>query len=1355
MPLIASAQGIRFKQLTINDGLSQNAIYAITQDADGFMWFGSKDGLNKYNGYTFKVYYHNPEITSSISANYITALYSDSKHNLWVGAKDGVVNRYVKSMDGFQQIYLPIQSTNEINKSEIKSILEDSYGNLWVGTSEEGVFKIPIKNNVVYQNGIKQYKTEEKNGERSLTNNISSIYEYPNGTLWISSRSGLLKMNIITENKAFYTFNLKHKDAPTSTVDFAITKMVKAGKGFLWLGSASGLVKFNIKDASYKLYPHHFNIFRYGWGIITEMALDEHQNLWLTTPAELMYFNTKTKKYISYKNDPLDNESISYNGVSSLFIAKSNIVWIGTAGMGINYYDPKEQRFSVFRRKNSTNYRISGFSIESILEENKQYLWISSEVLYRWDRKNNILKSFETSSDNLNAFGNTRTWSMIKSKDENLWFVSTEGLFVYNPKTETSKQFRYNSSKPNGLPQRDIFTVFEDESGDLWIASMNFLSKMIDRENGIFKHYRYLKKESSNQIVRPVLYNYDQSKIWLGTNDGLLLFDKEKGSFKKYQNIPGNAKSIVNNNIKSICSDPINPERYVWIGTSGGLELFDKKDELFTHFSEIDGLPNNVIYGILSDIEQNLWISTNKGIAKFNPVIKKSRNYDINDGLQSNEFNTGAFFKSPSGELFFGGIKGLNYFFPEKIKDNNYIAPVVLTNLKVYNRKDRNENSTFKERSIVENKPLTFNHNDAIITFEFAMLDFSAPQKNQYAYKLEDIHTHWIYAGYNRTATFTNLRPGNYNLKIKASNNDGIWNETGITIPIEVIPHWSGTWWAYTGYFMLFLTLLFLIRRYELKRFFIKNQLKIKRIELETLKSIDHLKSQFFTNISHEFRTPLTVISGQAENLMSELKSTKSRDRVKSISNSSKLLLKLINDLLDLSKLEAGKLELKTTQNNIVVFLKNIFYSFESQAQKKKISLSFLAEECDIQAVYDVEKVEKICYILLNNALKFTPDKGTVSLKVERKDQELQISISDTGIGIPENVIPLIFNRFFQVDNSDIRMFEGMGIGLAMAKELIELHGGSIQVYRNEVISGEKGTTFTFNLPIGMVSESHINDETLVTINNKKEDEIVTKNPLVSTVALSDKKIILLAEDNEDIRYFVSLQLQNTYQVIEAVDGDDGIKKAFEFIPDLILTDVMMPKIDGFKLVKTLRNDEKTNHIPIIMLTGKAYQKDKLEGLETGVDAFMTKPFNVKELQIQISNLIAQREQLRKKYSNTFAITSDEIPMDSMDQQFLEKTLQVIKDNINNASFCVDLLADSMCLSASQLHRKLIGIIDQAPGELIRNIRLQKASELIRNNAGTISDVCFQTGFNDQAYFSRAFKNQFGCSPSAYRKENR
>lgn len=1364
------SQQTSFRHLTINDGLSQNAVFAILRDSKGFMWFGTKDGLNRYDGYSFVVYQHNPFDSTTISANFITALFEDSRRLIWIGTLNGGLNCYDRSSENFYHIrYSPKEADTF---SEIKSITEDKSGNIWIGTKSDGLIKLSFSGKNLFQLGAKQYLPKEGKINSLSSSSIADVQFDSEGILWVGTENGLNEFDPQTEKFNHYKIQTRNPKAPASPNDGNVNSIYESKNGDLWLGTLSGLVKFNRNDKSYKLYPHHFEVYRYGWGNIIQIIEDNFGKLWLAAPGELMCFDPSVNSYSYFKNDPFNPQSLSFNSISSLYFDNTSILWIGTAGMGINIYDFKSNRFSSLTREKDSNSRIAGFSIRSILEENENVLWISADVLYRWNRKTGELKSYETSSNKLDNFGNTGVWSMIKSHDGKIWTATTEGVYRYDPLTEKANQYKYNPANADGLPQKEIYYVLEDSHQTIWIATLNYLSKLIDVDRGIFQHFRYQTDFVTNDEVKPIIYQDTQGNFWVGTKDGLKKFDPLLKKFKSYSNDPSKSNSLNNNSIKSICADPHQPNKYLWIGTAGGgLNRFDFDDESFTHFTEANGLPNNVVYGILPDGNGNLWLSTNKGLSKFSLKDFSFRNFDVRDGLQSNEFNSGAYFRSKSGEMFFGGINGLNYFYPNHVPDNSNKPNVVLTSFKVHDTSiSVKRNNAILSKSICETDKIFLSHDQDVITFEFAAMDYSAPEKNQYAYKLENFNHDWIYSGSVRTATYTNLSPGKYKFRVKASNNDGVWNEQGISIDLIINPPWWRTWWAYSMYIILFLSGLSFLRRYEMNRLHWKNQLKLEKVETDALRKLDQLKSQFFANISHEFRTPLTLILGQVESVMSSNIELKEKGKLQVANRNARRLLSLINQLLDLSKLESGSMELKSEQHNIISFLKSLFYSFESIAEAQKIKLKFESDLSNVPVVFDPDKMEKVIYNLISNAFKFTPADGEIKIKVSVIESlKVEIRISDTGKGIPEDRLSHIFNRFYQVDDSLTREHEGTGIGLALTKELVELHKGSISV-KSKV--GE-GSEFIIQLPLGNLN---VDKEKLVEISSEQffpnnipneleiADDIVTDNPvsgvrnpesgLMNPASEESKDIVLIVEDNADVRTYIREQLEKDYRIFEACDGKDGISKASNEIPDLIVTDVMMPQIDGFHFTKLIRNNEKTSHIPIVMLTAKAALDDKIEGLETGVDTYLTKPFSAKELKATVRNLIYQRQQLRKRFSSATVIKPSEITAHSVDREFLKKTVKIIEEHFEDEKFSVEILANLVNMSVSQLNRKLNALINQPSGQLIRSLKLQRAADLLKHNGGTVAEICYQLGFTDQAYFSRVFKKQFGLNPSEFKKDN-
>jgi signal transduction histidine kinase/ligand-binding sensor domain-containing protein/AraC-like DNA-binding protein len=1345
---------LKFRHLTIDNGLSQNAVFAILQDSKGFMWFGTKDGLNHYDGYSFTVYSHNPFDSTTLSSNYVTSLFEDSRGLIWIGTNNGDINIFSYQTGRFQHLQKYSSFLRGTKGSKITCITEDADSNMWVGTHGKGLFRLNHFNQNFSVFETRQFLYDPSTGSNPSNNYITSLFPDSGGVLWIGTSIRLCRLENATGKLSQYLFSSKDSSKNNEeSFEPAVSTLFEDDSNRFWLGTVDGLILFDRDSGSWKVFKNRYEVFRRGWGIAEAICRGAHGKLWIASPAGLMRFDPANGKYEYFYYDPSNPYSLSYNIVTSLLHDKTGILWVGTSGGGINVYGPHSDRFSTLVRNDTLPSRISGFSVHSILEDRQGIVWIGSDVLYRWNRKTRELKSYETDSYHLQDFGNTSIWHMIQTADDFIWAASTEGLFKYNPVTQTATLFRHNPQDTAGVPEKNICTVFEDRDHQLWIVTEKFLSKMTDRQKGTFTHYRYAYEKGVTEILHPVLYQDRKKRFWIGTHKGLLLFDRQKGTFQSFENDPADPTSISSNLVKTICPDPFRPGEILWIGTGGGgLNRFDIENRSFHHYTEINGLPNNVVYGILPDSAGNLWLSTNKGLSRFNSQTDTFRNFDVNDGLQSNEFNTGAYFRSQSGELFFGGINGVNYFYPQKIQDNRMEPNIVITHLKTLNH--MNDRSYTTTQDITSIHQITLPYKTSVLTFSFAALDYTAPEKNQYAYKLQNFNDHWIYSGASRTATYTNLSPGTYLFRVKGSNNDGIWNKKGASVLLTITPPWWATWWAYLSYGTLFLSLLYLIRKYELSRVKLKNRLRLEKIVTDSLRNIDLLKSRFFANISHEFRTPLTLILGQIESVMRETKKAKDKNKLKIADRNAKRLLTLINQLLDLSKIEAGSMELKADTFNIIPFLKNLFYSFETLAEDHRIKLKFETNADFIPVKLDPDKMEKVFYNLISNALKFTPGPGEIAVQLRMiNETEVNIRIRDTGIGIHSKQLRYIFDLFYQADSSTTRKNEGTGIGLALAKELVSLHHGNITVKSEEGI----GTEFVITLPLSNEVPADERAEVLVPHEISSPDVVLPDFPekkfrVTMPDSTSTKEIILVVEDNRDVRSFICEHLKHKYRLLEASNGVEGWQLAQETIPDLIITDVMMPRMDGFQFCRRVRGDEKTSHIPIIILTAKAGIENKIEGLETGIDAYLTKPFSIKELKVRVKHLIRLRQQLRKRFSKSTIIKSSEVTEASVDQVFIEKVIRFIEERFGDETFGIEEVASHMHMSISQLNRKLNALINQPAGKLIRSLRLQRAADLLKQNAGSVAEICYRVGFNDQAYFSRAFKKQFGYSPTALKK---
>ena len=787
-------------------------------------------------------------------------------------------------------------------------------------------------------------------------------------------------------------------------------------------------------------------------------------------------------------------------------------------------------------------------------------------------------------------------------------------------------------------------------------------------------------------------------------------------------------------------------------------------------YSKHDGLAGNTVTSILSDPSGNLWLGTDKGLSKAimdsgAAKILRFRNYDRSDGIIDDDFS---FFygqnahQNSKGEMFLAGAKGITIFHPDDIGSRSEAPPLVATGFYLnFKSASYGEPGSPLTGAISRLKHIDLSHEDNSFAIELAALDFHAPKKNRYAYKLEGFQDDWIYPGNEYRAVFTQVPPGTYTFRAKAANSDGVWNEKGLTMTIRIFPPWYRSWWAYMIYGILIISLVFSLRHYELNRQQLKLKAGIEREKALRLKELDQLKTRFFTNISHEFRTPLTLIKGPVEKEMEQTNSKSSHKRMKMVMRNVNRLMYLIKQLLDLSALEAKQMKLRASETDLVAFAQGITMGFASWAERKNISLKIYSTVKQLNVCFDRDMMEKILNNLLSNAIKFTNDGGKVEVTIEKCDHttSAQITLKDNGMGIPEEKLRNIFDRFYQVDASNTREHEGTGIGLALVKELVELHGGKIYV---ESRIGH-GSTFTITFPLGM---DHLQPEQImasVTESRRVHSSSVEEFDYIHDIGpetneegthsdAKKKPLILIVEDHSDFRLFIRDILAEDYRILEAKNGQKGWEKAFDHIPDLIISDVMMPRMTGYELCEKLKNDERTCHIPIILLTAKAALADKMVGLNTGADDYLSKPFDSTELLSRVQNLITQRRNLQTYYQQRILLKTHGMTVTSADETFLQKALEIVELNLENEHFSVEELAKEVNMSRSQLHRKISALTGKSASHFIRSIRLQYAGELLQADAGNITEIAYKVGFSSQSYFTKCFIEQFECSPTEFKK---
>jgi len=1173
--------------------------------------------------------------------------------------------------------------------------------------------------------------------ERFLVNCI--VFDSEN-KLWIGTNFiGLFRINMETGESTNFTTN---PDVPGAISSNTISTALSDQNGYLWFGADRGLYRYNSDLVTFENYfmdPSNksSNINR-----IFEMKADGLGNIWTQSDIDyrgISYFNLEKKEFTHY------SKGFGF-GLSSITIDRTGIVWVGNFFRGLHKLNPNAFRFSNFSIIESGKDVLDEKEILTVYENKNGEIWIGGSLdgLYRYNRKTGKSIVYKADSSQPDSLLSNQVYVIFQDREGNFWIGSEAGLNRFDPNTGRFKHIGPDPALYGGF--RRTLDIFEDSKGILWLVTgYGYLIQFNPKTDEIEYFTVFSNSDVDTQMHFRVLIEDPRGFLWIASaNWGLIKFDLKQ---KKLSTVEKLGKV----NITSLYLDSVG---ILWCGTIGqGLIRYDTQMNTKIIIKEKDGLLSNTISGLETDDSGNLWLSSLKGLSRYDPQTEIFKNYFKEDGFLTNEFGLRAHTKGKNGELIFGSMHGVVTFYPDSIKDREYIPSIVFTDFKIHNKQVYVGNDSPLKKNISIAKKITLAHDQNDISITFAALDFSYPERNRYSFYLENFEESWRQTGLERTAYYTNLDPGEYVFKVKGTNSDGVWNEEGASIKITVLPPWWQTWWAYTIYICVFFVLLYFTRRYELNRQNLKYGLELKRVETEKYQEIDRMKSRFFANISHEFRTPLTLILGPAEKILSKSSDKDITKEASFIKRNSKRLLQLVNQLLDLSKLDSGKLKLETSLGNIVTFVKGAALSFESLSESKDIMLKIKSSSDLIEVYFDREKMMKIMSNLLSNAFKFTPERGKVFIIInEKSDDTVEIKIRNTGIGIEKGELPKLFDRFYQVDSTHTKEHEGTGIGLSLTKELVELHHGRITV-ESEV---GKWTEFIVNLPFG---REHLKEDEIITPDetiDQKETHVWVEeyydsevNDKTDVVEDESKTVVLIIEDNYDMREYIKESLKDSYVIEEAVNGEQGVRFAEKTIPDLIISDLMMPKIDGNELTRILKNDERTSHIPIIILTAKSGQENKIEGLETGADDYLTKPFDLKELRVRVENLIKIRKKLQEKFSKgDFLYKPSGEKIKSIDEKFLAKVVKVIEDHLSEEEFSIEECGSEVGMSRTHLYKKIKALVGKSPSQYVRSVRLNYARRMVEEGKGNISEIAYSVGFSSPAYFSRCFKEEFGYPPS-------
>jgi len=1344
-------KNLNFESLA--EEIGTRAISCIVKDHKGIVWIGTQgNGLSSFNGHELKNYKHIWDDNKTIDNSVINVIYLDRSNDLWVGTEEGL-NLYNRNLEQFTNIPL-----NELNsKIQIKAINETEDNSLLIGTHGFGVFKINkeslLSTNVAIQ---------AQNNINSIQ--VNSIKTAERGAILIGSNIGLLKYNPLSDSIDYAKFTtLKGSETIKNSIQTILTK----NDGSIWLGTVyDGLIEILTTPTNY----YEFKFYPITNKRVLALETDLKGAIFCGTENDGLLILNHKKELTSLKYNRSELKGIKSNSIWSIFFDENERIWLGYFNQGIDIYDKENERFKSIEHIPNKNQSLYSKSVTAIAQDKQGRFWFgiadggvdvynpkTQNFTHLIDQNNPIAKGL-TSSNVVTIYIDRR---------ENIWVGTwNSGLFVLEKGKNKFKNIQVKNS--NGVFKSNrIMSFAEDSEGTLWIGS--FLSGLYsyNAATKTFVHHQEpaLKEEYiDSKNIRKVLVDYNDN-IWLGTRTGLFKISniKKNPKVESYNALINRTlKTTVKYNVITTLFEDRNKD--IWIGTDGyGLCQLNPKKKTAKWYNNSEKFIYQSITSFVETKPGIFWFTSNNGMTKFDVTNNSFTNYNTQDGIIANNFNKNSVYFSKNETLYFGCNRGINYFNPNSIQINSDVPEVYISDFKLSNKsiKPNEENSPLK-KVIAETLKLQLNHDQSFLTIDYFGLSFTRTKNLEYAYYLEGFEPSWNYVGKTRNATYTNIPPGSYNFKVKAVNSDGIWSNSHTSLEIEILPPWWKTNLASLLFLVIFLSTIYYIYRYLNIR--VKERLEIKREreERKQLEGLNAKKIQFFTNISHEFRTPLTLILNPLEDIINDPNLSlpeNIKDKHNIIYKNSKRLKRLINELMDFRKLQFDKMEVNVSKFNLIPFIEEVASHFEEEAMQRNIDLTLENKINQLNIWADPSMLEKIIFNLLSNAFKATREHGKVTLKVHETGNEMYfpliknkkliegicISISDSGIGINSKDLDKIFSRFYQVKELDKQYYGGTGIGLEVVKSFVDLHKGKIEVKSQN----NTGTQFKIYFPKG---NDHFNGKTPLQSleTNLTEFEQINDNldqtDAVEIKKYETKKTILIVEDNLELKNYVKNELHETYKIKTAENGQEGLEKALKFMPDMIITDIMMPVMDGFEFCKKVKNDIKISHIPLLMMTAKGMQVDKIKGIDSGADAYITKPFNMGVMKSHIKQLIRSRQILFGKYFN--GIQNENLSnTTSLDKEFITNVLEYIHKNIGDSNLGVGHIAEELFLSRSKLYRKIKALTGDTATEFIRKIKLEKAKELLEKTDLTVSEICYKVGFSSPSYFTKCFKNHFGIIP--------
>ncbi len=1297
-----------FSRIDGESGLSQVDVKSLIQDSYGFMWFGTRNRLNRYDGISIKVFDCYDPVAKKGNNN-ISALFEDPEHKLWIGTDKGV---YI-----FDPVYEKFTCFGDTSNTQttihdwVADIRADYDHNIWIVMPNQGVFRYHLLSKKLFHYVI-------GNPELHNQGNVQCICIEQNGMVWVGSNGG----GVYLYDKGCDSFIPYLGDSNGGTLENEnIYTMCDYGEDLI-LGIHEGKLRrfnkrknsvsdVNAPDVHYKIIRHVLNI---------------NDEIWVGTEDGLFVINELENTVSHIQEDPMYAHSLPDNHIEKIYKDNENGIWIGTIFGGVSYLPRWSKTFERYVPSSNKN-SIGSTRIRELKEDFQGNIWIATE-----DAGINIYnpksKTFTRmgKEEGLSLYNNNRILGFWIDVNQVWVGFFKNGLDVIQ--LPNFKVQHYSGESLN-LDEASIYAICEDRYGKIWLG--NGWGVYVGDKN---------KRDFKRVDAFGLNYIYDimedsEGCIWVATmGNGVFRYNQKNGDLKHYERNAVDDTSLSSNSVSSITETSRGD---IWFATDrGGISRYNKATDNFTSFSVKDGFPDDVAYKIVEDKERNLWFGTNNGLVKFNPQTKEVKIFRQSDGLPGNQFNYKSGLMSSAGKLYFGGLSGLVAFDPSLFKDNTFIPPVYITKVSVSNVEiNMHSGHCPMEKSISHTRKITLRYNQSNISFDFVALSFIAPSANKYAYKMENVDNDWIYTNNTHSASYAKLPPGEYTFRVKGSNNDGIWNDAGTSIEIEILPPWWLTHIAIACYALLLILLLACFGRSYKQRTDKRHAQKRKLFESEKEKELYSSKVEFFTNIAHEIRTPITLINGPLESMMEmEIKDPEIKKSLSIMSKNTTELLNLVNQLLDFRKVDSNKFILNLSMINLSDMLREVYARFEPEAFRQKKSMTLLLPPDDVLLSADKDALPKIFNNLFLNAIRYSDQYIEIELVMEN-GYVLTYVKNDGDLILPE-LSEKIFDPFYQV-NKDRKAASSSGIGLSLARSLAELHHGYLY-FREE----DGMNQFVLKLPLEQADmEKEVIPDGYILDDNEDKHEP------------AHAEIILVVEDNVEMLSFISDKLRKQFVVEKAGNGIEAIKILEEKTVDLVLSDVMMPEMSGFELCKNIKTNLEYSHIPVVLLTAKNDLESKIHGLEMGADAYVEKPFSMGHLITQLTTLLNNRRREKEAFMRKPFLPIQNIGMNKADEQFVQKIIDIIQDNITDSNFNVERLAENIYMSRSSLHRKIKALTELTPTDFIRLIRLKKAAELIQSGQYRIGEVCYLVGINSPSYFIKLFQKQFGMTPKEFEKQ--